>query len=86
MRSIMKRSLTLLALAGLSMFIQVHAERPNIIFFIADDMLPNHASCLQQGKDKYQRLISTASLASALMLQQHVYRQLHSKSLQRPHW
>ena len=35
----MKRSLTLLALAGLSMFIQVHAERPNIIFFIADDML-----------------------------------------------
>ena len=53
MPSIMKRKLTLLALAGLSLFMKAHAERPNIIFFIADDMLPNHFNCLQQGKDKY---------------------------------
>lgn len=27
-------------------------ERPNIIFFIADDMLPRHFNCLPQGKGK----------------------------------
>ena len=27
-------------------------SRPNIIFFIADDMLPKHFNCLPQGKRK----------------------------------
>jgi hypothetical protein len=28
------------------------AEKPNIIFFIADDMLPRHFNCLPQGAGK----------------------------------
>ena len=73
MRSIMKRSLTLIALAGLSLSMHVHAERPNIIFFIADDMLPNHFNCLQKGKDEYLTPnIDRLAREGTLMLQQHV--------------
>ena len=83
----MKRSLTLLALAGLSLFMHAHAKRPNIIFFIADDMLPNHFNCLQQGKDKYltpnlDRLAREGTLATTAC----GLARLHSESLQRPHW
>ena len=46
----MKRSLTLLALASLSLFMQAHAERPNIIFFIADDMLPSPSIVFSKAK------------------------------------
>ena len=69
----MKRSLTLLALAGLSLFMQAHAERPNIIFFIADDMLPNHFNCLQEGEDKFLTPnLDRLAREGTLMLQQHV--------------
>jgi arylsulfatase A-like enzyme len=50
-----------------------HAERPNIIFFIADDMLPNHFNCLQVGKDKYLTPnLDRLAREGTLMLQQHV--------------
>ncbi|MEC8219996.1 MAG: sulfatase-like hydrolase/transferase, partial [Verrucomicrobiota bacterium] len=69
----MKRSLPLLTFAGLSLFTHAHAMRPNIIFFIADDMLPNHFNCLQQGKDKYLTPnIDRLAREGTLMLQQHV--------------
>ena len=69
----MKSSLTFLALAALSLFMQVHAERPNIIFFIADDMLPNHFNCLQEGEDKYLTPnLDRIAAEGTLMLQQHV--------------
>ena len=56
----MKHSLTLLTigLACCAPFSTSDAaqpnneERPNIIFFIADDMLPRHFNCLPQGKGK----------------------------------
>ena len=84
----MKRSLTLLALAGLSLFMQAHAERPNIIFFIADDMLPSHFNCLQQGKDKYltPNLDRLAREGTLMLGTACGVASLHSKSLQRPHW
>jgi arylsulfatase A-like enzyme len=48
-------------------------DRPNIIFFIADDMLPRHFNCLPQGKGK-QLTPNLDRLAAegTLMLEQHV--------------
>lgn len=43
----LKRILTM-ALLGTA----AHAEKPNVIFFIADDMLPKHFNCLPQGEGK----------------------------------
>lgn len=31
---------------------EVNSEKPNFVFFIADDMLPKHFNCLPQGKGK----------------------------------
>lgn len=48
-------------------------DRPNIIFFIADDMLPRHFNCLPQGRGK-QLTPNLDRLAAegTLMLEQHV--------------
>ena len=51
----------------------IKQERPNIIFFIADDMLPEHFNCLTQGKDKYLTPnLDRLAREGTLMLQQHV--------------
>ena len=51
----------------------IQQERPNIIFFIADDMLPEHFNCLTQGKDKYLTPnLDRLAREGTLMLQQHV--------------
>ncbi len=41
----------LLIVVGLTA-LHAWAEKPNIIFFIADDMLPRHFNCLPEGKGK----------------------------------
>lgn len=77
----MKNSLPLLTIAlatltCLSPAINAHAtptERPNIIFFIADDMLPQHFNCLPQGKGKnLTPNLDRLAREGTLMLQQHV--------------
>ena len=46
--------------------------RPNLIFFIADDMLPKHFNCLQQGKEKnLTPNIDRLADEGVVMLQQH---------------
>ena len=48
-------------------------ERPNIIFFIADDMLPRHFNCLPRGKGKnLTPNLDRLAREGTLMLQQHV--------------
>ena len=49
------------------------SQKPNIIFFIADDMLPVHFNCLSEGKDKYfTPNIDRLANEGVLMLEQHV--------------
>jgi len=48
-------------------------EQPNVIFFIADDMLPKHFNCLPQGKGKnLTPNIDRLAKEGTLMLEQHV--------------
>lgn len=48
-------------------------ERPNIIFFIADDMLPQHFNCLSRGQGKnLSPNLDRLAREGTLMLQQHV--------------
>ncbi len=48
------------------------AEKPNIIFFIADDMLPKHFNCLPAGKGKnLTPNIDRLAEEGVVMLQQH---------------
>ena len=48
-------------------------ERPNILFFIADDMLPQHFNCLPQGKGKnLTPNLDRIAREGTIMLQQHV--------------
>jgi arylsulfatase A-like enzyme len=50
-----------------------HDQRPNIVFFIADDMLPQHFNCLSKGKDKYLTPnLDRLAREGTIMLQQHV--------------
>ena len=69
-------SIIIASLSFLNPCIQAMAdtpERPNIIFFIADDMLPQHFNCLSQGKDKnLTPNIDRLAREGTLMLQQHV--------------
>jgi arylsulfatase A-like enzyme len=47
-------------------------ERPNIIFFIADDMLPKHFNCLPQGRGKnLTPNIDRLAGEGVIMLEQH---------------
>jgi arylsulfatase A-like enzyme len=48
-------------------------KRPNVIFFIADDMLPKHFNCLPQGKGKnLTPNIDRLAAGGTLMTEQHV--------------
>ena len=48
------------------------AEKPNIIFFIADDMLPRHFNCLPQGAGKnLTPNIDRLAEEGVVMLEQH---------------
>ena len=48
-------------------------EQPNVIFFIADDMLPKHFNCLPQGKGKnLTPNIDRLAKEGTVMLEQHV--------------
>jgi arylsulfatase A len=48
-------------------------NKPNIIFFIADDMLPEHFNCLNEGKDKYfTPNLDRLAREGTIMLEQHV--------------
>ncbi|MDA8736377.1 sulfatase-like hydrolase/transferase [Opitutales bacterium] len=48
-------------------------SQPNIIFFIADDMLPRHFNCLPQGKGKnLTPNIDRLAREGTIMLEQHV--------------
>ena len=48
------------------------AERPNVVFFIADDMLPKHFNCLPQGKGKnLTPNIDRLAEEGVVMLEQH---------------
>ena len=49
------------------------AERPNIVFFIADDMRPRHFNCFHEGKAKFLTPnIDRLAREGALMTQMHV--------------
>lgn len=49
-----------------------HSAQPNVIFFIADDMLPKHFNCLPQGKGKnLTPNIDRLADEGVVMLQQH---------------
>ncbi|MGB0185195.1 MAG: sulfatase-like hydrolase/transferase, partial [Opitutales bacterium] len=49
------------------------SERPNIIFFISDDMLPQHFNCLPQGKGKnLTPNLDRLAREGTLMMGQHV--------------
>ena len=55
--------------------VQAHPEqdRPNIIFFISDDMLPKHFNTLQKGSDKYLTPnLDRLAKEGTLMSEQHV--------------
>ena len=71
-------TLSLAALSCLSLFTWANEataedERPNIIFFISDDMLPQHFNCLPQGKGKnLTPNLDRLAREGTLMLQQHV--------------
>jgi arylsulfatase A len=48
-------------------------ERPNIIFFIADDMLPMHFNCLPEGKGKnYTPNLDRMANEGVVLMEQHV--------------
>jgi arylsulfatase A len=50
-----------------------NTEQPNIIFFIADDMLPKHFNCLPQGAGKnLTPNIDRLAKEGTIMLEQHV--------------
>ncbi|CAA6678857.1 MULTISPECIES: sulfatase-like hydrolase/transferase [unclassified Lentimonas] len=52
---------------------QADKEQPNVIFFIADDMLPKHFNCLPQGKGKnLTPNIDRLAKEGTVMLEQHV--------------
>jgi len=80
-----KKLLTLCALSAAALYTshamaakpsaasQTNDARPNIIFFIADDMLPKHFNCLPQGKGKnLTPNIDRLAKEGTLMLEQHV--------------
>lgn len=49
-----------------------HSKQPNVIFFIADDMLPRHFNCLPQGKGRnLTPNIDRLADEGVVMLQQH---------------
>ncbi|EDM28713.1 N-acetylgalactosamine 6-sulfatase (GALNS) [Lentisphaera araneosa HTCC2155] len=48
-------------------------DRPNIIFFIADDMLPMHFNCLPEGKGKnYTPNLDRMANEGVVLMEQHV--------------
>lgn len=64
----------LLLLATLALAGTLHAlDRPNIVFFIADDMLPRHFNCLPEGEGKnLTPNIDRLAREGTLMTEQHV--------------
>ena len=57
----------------LFLFSSESKNKPNIIFFIADDMLPEHFNCLNEGKDKYfTPNLDRLAREGTIMLEQHV--------------
>jgi arylsulfatase A-like enzyme len=61
-----------LLLTGVVIASAVHAEKPNVIFFIADDMLPKHFNCLPQGEGKnLTPNIDRLANEGVVMLEQH---------------
>ena len=67
-----KKFLVLIPLSIMLVFAS-QAKKPNIIFFIADDMLPVHFNCLTEGRDKYfTPNIDKLANEGVLMLEQHV--------------
>ena len=67
-----KNFLVLIPLSIMLVFAS-QAQKPNIIFFIADDMLPVHFNCLTEGRDKYfTPNIDKLANEGVLMLEQHV--------------
>jgi len=61
-----------LLLLGASLVSATPAEKPNVIFFIADDMLPRHFNCLPQGNGKnLTPNIDRLAEEGVVMLEQH---------------
>ena len=74
---LLKTTLKYLALGAIALPFLASAEdtekKPNIIFFIADDMMPYHFNCLPEGKGKnYTPTLDRMANEGVVLTQQHV--------------
>ena len=69
----MKKHILFIVLILITFISAESKNKPNIIFFIADDMLPVHFNCLHEGRDKfYTPNLDRLAQEGTILLQQHV--------------